>query len=111
MPMGPEGPTGPCLPRGPSGPGFPGGPGLPWDPGLPRRPVLPLGPERHSFSSLAQNWFCSRRSSSLMRSFTWDSVWTDVRCELSGDARFCLELTFSYRLKPCKNNKDLFEHY
>ena len=50
--------------------GFPGGPGLPWDPGLPRRPVLPLGPERHRFSSFAQNWFCSTRSSSLMSSLT-----------------------------------------
>ena len=74
MPTGPGGPTGPCLPGDPSGPGFPGGPGLPCDPGLPRRPVLPLGAERQSVSSLAQNWFYSRRSSCLISSFTWDAV-------------------------------------
>ena len=111
VPTGPGGPIGPCLPGGPSGPGFPGGPGLPRNPGLPRRPALPFGPERRSFSSFAQNWFCSRRSSCLMSSFTWDAVWTDVGCELSGDPRFCLELTFSYRPRPFKNNKDLSEHY
>ena len=104
MPMGPEGPTGPCLPGGPSGPGVPGGPGLPWDPGLPRRPVLPLGPERHSISSLAQNWFCSRRSSSLMSSFTWDAVWIDVGCELLGNVRFCLELPLLCWPRPKNNN-------
>ena len=111
VPTGPGGPIGPCLPGGPSGPGFPGGPGLPRNPGLPRRPALPFGPERQSFSSFAQNWFCSRRSSSLMSSFTWDAVWTDDGCELSGDARFCLELMFSYRPRPFKNNEDLSEHY
>ena len=110
MPTCPGGPTGPCLPGGPSGAGFPGGPGLPRNPGLPRRPALPFGPERQSFSSFAQNWFCSRRSSSLMSSFTRDSVWTDFVCELTGDALFCLELTFLYSPRPYKTlNKALSE--
>ena len=102
MPTGPGGPTGPCLPGGPSGPGFPGGPGPPRNPGLPRRPALPFGPVRQSFSSFAQNWFCSRRSSSLMSSFTCDSVWTDFVRELACDTLFCLELTFSYSPRPFK---------
>ena len=111
IPTGPGGPTGPCLPGGPSGPGFPGEPGLPRNPGLPRRPALPFGPERQSFSSFAQNWFCSTRSSSLMSSFTCDSVWTDFVRELEGDALFCLELTFSYSPRPFKTlNKALSEH-
>ena len=110
MPTGPKGPIGPCLPGGPSGPGFPGGPGLPRNPGLPRLPALPFGPERQSFSSFAQNWFCSTLSSSLMRSFTCDSVWTDFVRELTGEALFCLELSFLYSPRPYKTlNKALSE--
>ena len=110
MPTGPKGPIGPCLPGGPSGPGFPGGPGLPRNPSLPRLPALPFGPERQSFSSFAQNWFCSTLSSSLMRSFTCDSVSTDFVRELAGEALFCLELSFLYSPRPYKTlNKAVSE--
>ena len=94
-PGGPGGPIGPCLPGGPSGPEFPWGPGLPRVPGLPRRPVLPLGPELQRVSSLAQNWFCNRRSSSLISCFIWDAFWDDFVCESSREARFCLEVASS----------------
>ena len=82
---------GPCLPGGPSGPGLPGGPGLPRFPGFPRRPVFPFGPDRQTVSSLAQIWFCSKRSSSLMSSFTSETVWIRFCCEFCGEARFFLE--------------------
>ena len=89
LPIGPWGPIGPCLPGGPAGPGFPRGPDIPWGPRLPRLPVLPFGPGRQSFSSLAQIWFCSKRSSSLISSFTSEAVLTGFACELSGEVRFC----------------------
>ena len=103
-PNGPCGPTGPCLPGGPSGPGLPGGPGLPRIPGLPRRPVLPFGPERQSVSSLAQIWFCNSRSSSLIIIFTLEVVFADFCCDLTGDARFCLELMTSVDGKKKNQN-------
>ena len=81
--------------RRPSGPSLPGGPGLPRIPGLPRRPVLPFSPERQSVSSLVQIWFCNSRSSSLISIFTLDVVGVDFFCDLTGDARFCLELVTS----------------
>ena len=84
-PIGPWGPIGPCLPGGPFRPG------LPRFPGFPRRPVLPFGPDRQTISSLAQIWFCRERSSSLMRSFTSETVWTSFCCEVCGEARFFLE--------------------
>ena len=80
----PRSPLMPIAPWGPIGPCFPGGPGLP------RRPALPFGPEWQSVSSLAQIWFCSRRSSCLISSFTSKAVWTDC-CESSGEARFRLD--------------------
>ena len=80
-PVAPRGPIGPCFPGGPSGPG------LPRVPGLPRRPRLPFGPDRQVVSSLAQTWFCSSRSSSLISSFTSAAVWTDFCWELVGDER------------------------
>ena len=80
------------FPRSPSGPDPPGGPGFPRIPGLPRRPVFPLGSERQSVSSLAQSWFCSRRSSCLISSLTSEAAWTDFCCELSGEEHFCLEM-------------------
>ena len=89
IPVGPFGPIGPCLPGDPSGPGLPRGPGIPMGPRLPRLPVLPFGPGRQSFSSFAQIWFCSRRSSSLMSSFTSEAVLTGFACESSDEARFC----------------------
>ena len=90
-PIGPWGPIGPCLPGGPSGPGLPGGPGLPRYPGFPRRPVLPFDPDWQIVSSLAQIWFCIKRSSSLISSFTSETVWTNCCCELCGEARFILK--------------------
>ena len=89
IPIGPFGPTGPCLPGDPGGPVLPLGPGIPMGPRLPRLPVLPFGPGRQSFSSLAQIWFCSRRSSFLMSSFTSEAVLTGFACESSDEARLC----------------------
>ena len=88
-PGSPRSPFTPIAPWGPSGPCFPGGPS---GPGLPRRPRLPFGPDRQSVSSLAQTWFCSSRSSSLISSFTSATVWTDFCWELVGDERFSLEM-------------------
>ena len=90
-PIGPWDPIGPCLPGGPSGPGLPGWPGLPRFPAFPRRPVFPFGPNRQTVSSLAQIWFCSKRSSSLMIRFTSETVWMRFCCEFCGDVRFFLE--------------------
>ena len=90
-PICPWGPIGPCLPGGPFGPGLPGGPGLPRFPCFPRRPVLPFGPDRQTISPLAQIWFCRERSSSLMSSFTSETVWTSFCCEVCGQARFFRE--------------------
>ena len=92
MPVGPCGPIGPCFPGGPSSPGLPGGPGLPRVPGLPRRPALPFGPGPQSVSSLAQIWFCNRRSSCLINSLISEAVCNDFcGCESSGEVRFCLD--------------------
>ena len=105
IPIGPWGPTGPCLPGAPSDPGLPGGPGFPRVPGLPRRPVLPFGPERQSVSSLAQIWFCNSWSSFLISIFTSATVWVDFCCDLSGEARFYLELGASEPRKIAKKLK------
>ena len=105
IPIGPWDPTGPRLPGAPSDPGLPGGPGFPRVPGLPRRPVLPFGPERQSVSSLAQIWFCNSRSSFLIGIFTSATVWVDFCCDLSGEARFCLELGTSEPWKIAKKLK------
>ena len=104
-PGSPRSPFMPTSPGGPFDPGFPWGPRLPRNPGLPRFPALPFGPERQRFSSLAQNWFCRRRSCSLMISFTWDSVWTNFVCLPSGEARCCLEMTSSVCPRPFKITK------
>ena len=87
-PIGPSDPIGPYLPGRPSGPGLPGGPGLPRFPGFARRPLLPFGPDRQAISSLAQIWFCSERSSSLMSCFTSETVWISFCCDVCGEARF-----------------------
>ena len=81
-PIGPSDPIGPYLLGGPSGPG------LPRFPGFPRRPLLPFGPDRQAISSLAQIWFCSERSSSLMSCFTSETVWISFCSEVCGEARF-----------------------
>ena len=66
-----------------------------WGPRLPRLPVLPFGPGRQSFSSLAQNWFCSKRRSSLISCFTSGVVFTSFACESAlVEARLFLDLVF-----------------